>query len=356
MGFILGDKERMKSRLGSTLIVFAAGIVFAACSNSSRAQQNGSGAGVSASSGLPFMSLPDAPSPQLEVASAADPSAQAQNAQPPPAAPNPSSSAGSGAQQSNSGAQTSTPPPAPQQSQHDKAAEQIKEQEKQRIVGILPSFNVTYRSDAASMSARQKIGLAFRSAIDPYTFGIAFVVSGFFRGAGRRHGIWLGRGRLLQALRSGLSRRLRRRDDWQRLPARSPAPGSALLSSGPRQLSPPALLCHRHQLHLQTRQHRKMGAQLLQRRRQHHRRRHLQSLLPIANSRLGPNHRQWLDRHHRRHLRRRTAGVLARHLAQALPQRPHAWPRRPGGRSRQSKNEEPLRRRRPSSSDTANPK
>ncbi len=42
----------------------------------------------------------------------------------------------------------------------------------------MPSFNVTYRSDAASMSSGQKIGLAFRSAIDPYQFGIAFVVAG----------------------------------------------------------------------------------------------------------------------------------------------------------------------------------
>jgi len=70
------------------------------------------------------------------------------------------------------------PPPTPQESQREKAAEQIKEQEKQRVVGILPSFNVTYRSDAVSMTANQKISLAFRSAIDPYQFGIAFIVAG----------------------------------------------------------------------------------------------------------------------------------------------------------------------------------
>ncbi len=171
----------MKSRLGSTLIVFAAGIDFAACSNSSTAQQNGSGAGVSVPVAIAFADLPDAPTPQIELADSADPSGQSaksQTSQQPPAATNSSSSASSGASQSSSSAQTSTPPPAPQQSQHDKAEQQIKEQEKQRIVGILPSFNVTYRSDAASMSARQKIGLAFRSAIDPYTFGIAFVVAG----------------------------------------------------------------------------------------------------------------------------------------------------------------------------------
>jgi hypothetical protein len=29
------------------------------------------------------------------------------------------------------------------------------------------------------MTASQKIGLAFRSSIDPYTFGAAFIVAGF---------------------------------------------------------------------------------------------------------------------------------------------------------------------------------
>ncbi len=133
--------------------------------------------------------IPDAPVPQFDVA-AADPQS-AQNAQQPApeSAPAPAGSSSeqqssspqgsSSSQQSTSSTQTSAPPLTPQESQHEKAAEQIKEQEKQRVVGILPSFNVTYRSDAVSMTAGQKISLAFRSAIDPYQFGIAFVVAGF---------------------------------------------------------------------------------------------------------------------------------------------------------------------------------
>ena len=150
-----------------------------------------------ATDSAPSSAIPDAPTPQIELAAAVDPqSGQTQTAQQPAtgsapapgdsttsapqsAAPqNSSSQSSSSAQQSSSSPQASTPPTT-QQSQHDKAAEEIKEQEKQRIVGILPSFNVTYRSDAASMTASQKIGLAFRSAIDPYQFGIAFVVAGF---------------------------------------------------------------------------------------------------------------------------------------------------------------------------------
>src|ERR1017187_7402865 len=69
--------------------------------------------------------------------------------------------------------------PGAEKSKHEKAEEQIKEQEKQRVVGILPSFNVSYRSDAVSMTAGQKMKLAFRSSIDPMTFAAGFVVAGY---------------------------------------------------------------------------------------------------------------------------------------------------------------------------------
>jgi hypothetical protein len=50
------------------------------------------------------------------------------------------------------------------------AEEQIKEQEKQRVFGIIPNFYVTYVPDPAPLIARQKFQLAFRSVIDPFTF------------------------------------------------------------------------------------------------------------------------------------------------------------------------------------------
>ena len=135
--------------------------------------------------------IPDAPTPQIELALNFDPqTGQTQSGQPSPgsdpppatvtapAPPTPDPALKNSATQSSSSAQNPAQPPDTQESQRQKAAEQIKQQEKQRIAGILPSFNVSYLKDAASMTAGQKMSLAFRSATDPYTFGIAFIVAG----------------------------------------------------------------------------------------------------------------------------------------------------------------------------------
>jgi hypothetical protein len=116
--------------------------------------------------------LPDAPSVQDTDLIAADQQA-AQGS-----APNQSISAQSGGQESSS-TQAAGPQATDGKTQEEKAAEQVKEQEKQRILGVLPSFNVTYRSDAVSLTGKQKMSLAFRSAIDPYTFGVAIIVAGW---------------------------------------------------------------------------------------------------------------------------------------------------------------------------------
>ena len=82
---------------------------------------------------------------------------------------------------------TTQQPPAPQssataaqeQSQREKAEKQLQQQEKQRVLGVLPSFNVSYDSDAVSLTRMQKIRLAFRTSIDPVTFGVAMVAAGY---------------------------------------------------------------------------------------------------------------------------------------------------------------------------------
>lgn len=66
-----------------------------------------------------------------------------------------------------------------QKSQRDKAEQQIREEEHQRVLGIVPAFNTTYRADAVPLTAAQKIRLAFRSSIDPVTFAAAFLVAGY---------------------------------------------------------------------------------------------------------------------------------------------------------------------------------
>src|SRR5262249_48514662 len=78
---------------------------------------------------------------------------------------------------------------------------QIKEQEKQRVFGIIPNFYVTYEPNPAPLNTKQKMKLAWRSNLDPLTFaGVGFVagieqaqdvLSGYGRGAagyGKRFG------------------------------------------------------------------------------------------------------------------------------------------------------------------------
>lgn len=109
--------------------------------------------------------LPEAPRPQIEIAPGeradqrgpGQPASggQDQQAQPPGTVPDPT-----------------------QENKEQKAEEQIKQQEHQRVLGFIPSFNTSYVSDAVSLSPKQKASLAFHSAVDPYTFAMAFIVAG----------------------------------------------------------------------------------------------------------------------------------------------------------------------------------
>jgi Carboxypeptidase regulatory-like domain len=49
------------------------------------------------------------------------------------------------------------------------AEEQVKEQEKQRVLGFIPNFYVTYEPDPAPLTPKLKFQLAWRSVIDPIT-------------------------------------------------------------------------------------------------------------------------------------------------------------------------------------------
>jgi hypothetical protein len=58
--------------------------------------------------------------------------------------------------------------------QFEVAQEQIKEQEKQRVLGFIPNFFVSYVPDAAPLAPKQKFELAWKSTIEPFTFvGVA---------------------------------------------------------------------------------------------------------------------------------------------------------------------------------------
>jgi hypothetical protein len=121
--------------------------------------------------------LPDSPAPQIDLALAAEPqSGQTQNAQQPATGTAPA--AGS-ATQTSSSSQDSAQQPNAQETKHQKAEEEVKEQEHQRMAGIVPTFNLTYHSDAVSLSPAEKFRIQFRAAVDPYTFSIAAIVAGF---------------------------------------------------------------------------------------------------------------------------------------------------------------------------------
>ena len=56
-----------------------------------------------------------------------------------------------------------TPPPK------ELAAEQLKSEEKQRVLGVFPHFLVTYEPNAAPLTAGQKFHLGFKTLVDPVT-------------------------------------------------------------------------------------------------------------------------------------------------------------------------------------------
>ena len=54
-------------------------------------------------------------------------------------------------------------------SQTEVAEEEIKVEEKQRVLGVLPNFYVSYIPNAAPLTAKQKFKLALRTVVDPFT-------------------------------------------------------------------------------------------------------------------------------------------------------------------------------------------
>jgi hypothetical protein len=63
-------------------------------------------------------------------------------------------------------------------SQAEIAEEQVKEQEKQRALGFIPNFYVSYVPDAAPLTPKQKFGLAWKTMIDPVTFALTGAIAG----------------------------------------------------------------------------------------------------------------------------------------------------------------------------------
>ncbi|MGA2217234.1 MAG: carboxypeptidase regulatory-like domain-containing protein [Terracidiphilus sp.] len=70
------------------------------------------------------------------------------------------------------------------------AAEQVKIEEQQRVLGVIPNFYVSYVRNAAPLTTRQKYDLAWKSSIDPVTF----IATGFFAGVEQAENTFSGYG------------------------------------------------------------------------------------------------------------------------------------------------------------------
>jgi len=128
---------------------------------------------VHGSTAVTFDQLPDAPVPQNEEMAlaqsseqqSASASASAQNGNAQTAAPNSSSS--------QTAQQTDT-----EKAQHEKAQEQLEEQEHQRVAGVMATFNTTTNRNALPLSSGQKFELFFKSETDPWPFVLSGIVAG----------------------------------------------------------------------------------------------------------------------------------------------------------------------------------
>jgi hypothetical protein len=58
------------------------------------------------------------------------------------------------------------------------AEAEIKDEEKQRVLGVVPNFYVTYNPDAVPLGPKQKFELAWKSTIDPISFGLNGAIAG----------------------------------------------------------------------------------------------------------------------------------------------------------------------------------
>jgi hypothetical protein len=105
-------------------------------------------------------SLPDAPG---EVAS------------PQPQSPAPA------VQTENSSSQTATSPAKNEKEkkkeEQEAAERQLKKQEQQHLLGVVPSYNVVYDSSAPPLNPRQKFELAFKISVNPYQFALVGAVA-----------------------------------------------------------------------------------------------------------------------------------------------------------------------------------
>jgi hypothetical protein len=81
-------------------------------------------------------------------------------------------------QSSSSSAQPAAQTPPAGQNPNVTSQEELHKEEHQRILGVVPSFNVEYSFQAPKLTAKQKLTLTMHTNLDPVVFGIAAIAAG----------------------------------------------------------------------------------------------------------------------------------------------------------------------------------
>ncbi|HEX4543428.1 MAG TPA: carboxypeptidase-like regulatory domain-containing protein [Candidatus Acidoferrum sp.] len=68
-------------------------------------------------------------------------------------------------------------------SRSELAEAEIKDEEKQRILGVVPNFYVTYNPAAVPLGPKQKFELAWKATVDPINFGLTGAIAGIQQAA-----------------------------------------------------------------------------------------------------------------------------------------------------------------------------
>jgi hypothetical protein len=58
------------------------------------------------------------------------------------------------------------------------AIQQVRSEEKQRILGVVPNYYVSYNQETAPLRPKQKFDLAWRFTLDPASFGVVGIIAG----------------------------------------------------------------------------------------------------------------------------------------------------------------------------------
>ena len=126
---------------------------------------------------------------------------------------------------------------------YELAEEQVKVEEKQRVLGVIPNFYVSYQQDALPLRPKQKFELAWKTSVDPVTFAAERGICRGAAGTERVQRIRARRPRICKALRRRLRGCVDRNHDRGRHLAVAAQAGSTLFLQRNRQHAVAHSLC-----------------------------------------------------------------------------------------------------------------